>query len=293
LVRIPGGQTTPRVTALFAVLVVFVGCATARHSFVGSDSSAPGPAHPVPLAIAVHPSPSAGAPTTKPPAPPKKPPVRPVPLPKGAGPGGSLTATGSKSVALTFDDGPDPRYTPMLLDLLKKYQIKATFCLIGYRAKAYPALVRRIVAEGHALCNHTWQHSLDLAKKKKTGGYVHSDAAIRADLKRTNDAILAAVPKARIGYFRAPGGNFTKRLVTIAASLGMKSIYWSVDPADWDNGRFGTGSKMTNHVISTVKHQVHAGAIVLSHDLSSPSTITAYRTLIPWLKARYKLIRLP
>ena len=294
MVRIPGGQTTPRVTVLFLVLVVVVGCATARRNFVGPDSSAPGPAHPVPLAIAVSPQPVAPT-TTKPSAPPKKkPPVVGIPVPKGAGPGGSLKTNGTKAVALTFDDGPDVTYTPRLLDLLKKEHVKATFCLIGYRAKAHPELVRRIVAEGHTLCNHTWDHSLNLAAKKKKGGaYTHSDAAIRADLQRTNDAILAAVPTAKIGYFRAPGGNFTKRLVTIAASLGMKSIYWSVDPSDWDNGRYGRGSTMTHHVISTVKHQIGRGAIVLSHDLSSPDTITAYRTLIPWLKARYKLIPLP
>jgi peptidoglycan/xylan/chitin deacetylase (PgdA/CDA1 family) len=293
LVRIPGGPTTPRVTALFAVLVVVVGCATARQSFAGADSSAPGSGHPMPQAIAVGPSgtPVVVTPTPKPK--PKPPPVSPIKPPHGPGPGGSLTHTGSKGVALTFDDGPDPKLTPRLLDLLKKNNVKATFCVLGYRAKAHPELIKRIVAEGHTLCNHTWDHSLTLAAKKAGGGYTHTDAQIRSDLKRTLDAIHAAVPTAKVPYFRAPGGNFTKRLVNIAASLGMKSIYWSVDPADWDNGRYGRGSAMTKHVISAVKHQVGAGGIVLSHDLSTPETIEAYKTLIPWLKARYKLIPLP
>ncbi|WP_344126192.1 polysaccharide deacetylase family protein [Luedemannella flava] len=273
------------------MLVVVVGCAITRYAFVGANASSPGAAHPAPIAVPLAPR-TTPAPTPAP-EPSTAPPVKPVPPPKGPGPGGSLERTGSKDVALTFDDGPDVKYTPALLALLKKEHVKATFCLLGYRAKKHPDLVRRIVADGHALCNHTWDHALDLAAKKPGGGYRHSDAAIRADLKKTNDAILAAVPGARIGYFRAPGGNFTKRLVNIAASLGMKSIYWSVDPSDWDNVRYGHGTAMTRHIIAAVKRQIHPGAIVLSHDLSSPETISAYRTLLPWLKARFKLVPLP
>ncbi|GAA1747634.1 polysaccharide deacetylase family protein [Luedemannella helvata] len=283
----------PRTTALFVVLVVVVGCAITRYAFVGGDSSAPGAAHPAPIGVAV--APIVQAPPTTAPAPPPttRPPVKPVAPPKGPGPGGSLKFTGNKGVALTFDDGPDPDLTPKVLDLLKKQKVKATFCVLGYRAKKYPGLVKRIAAEGHALCNHTWDHALDLAAKKSGGGYKHSDAAIRADLQRTNDAIRAAVPKAKIGYFRAPGGNFTKRLVGIAAKLGMKSIYWSVDPSDWDNGKYGNGSRMAKHIIGVVKRDTRPGAIVLSHDLAAPATLTAYRTLLPWLKHRYKLVPLP
>ena len=291
MVRTPSG---PRTTALFVVLVVVVGCAISRYAFVGADSSAPGAAYPAPIGVAV--TPITQPPPTTPPAPPPtttRPPVKPVKPPKGAGPGGSLKFTGNKTVALTFDDGPDPDLTPKVLDLLKKNKVKATFCVLGYRAKKYPALIKRIAAEGHALCNHTWDHSLDLAAKKHGGGYRHSDAAIRADLQRTNDAIHAAVPKAKIGYFRAPGGNFTKRLVGIAAKLGMKSIYWSVDPSDWDDKKYGNGSRMTNHIIGVVKRDTRPGAIVLSHDLAAPATLAAYRTLLPWLKHRYKLVRLP
>ena len=123
---------------------------------------------------------------------------------------------------------------------------------------AHPELVRRIAAEGHTLCNHTWQHSLTLGKQKP--------AVIRADLQRTNDAIRQAVPGARIKYMRAPGGNFTTHFVATAADLGMTSIYWQVDPRDWDHPGGETDAAHEAKVVSAVQKHVGKGAIVLSHD---------------------------
>src|SRR6185312_16486354 len=91
----------------------------------------------------------------------------------------------------------------------------------------HPDIVRQIAAEGHTLCNHTWDHSLTIGKDEPI--------EIKADLDRTNAAILAAVPDAKIPFFRAPGGNFTDRLVGVAGDGGMTSLYWQVDPRDWDH----------------------------------------------------------
>jgi peptidoglycan/xylan/chitin deacetylase (PgdA/CDA1 family) len=188
-------------------------------------------------------------------------------------------------VALTFDDGPDPVNTPKLLDLLKKNGVKATFCVVGYRVRDHPELVRRMVNEGHTICNHSWQHLFDLSQR--------SDDYILNDLRATNNAIKAAAPKAKIKYFRAPGGNFTTHLVALAKQLGMTSIYWAVDTRDWDFPTYGHGTTMVNHIIYWVKTYTRRGAIVLSHDNLKPDTVTAYATLLPWLKARFKLIRMP
>ncbi|MEV0456431.1 polysaccharide deacetylase family protein [Catellatospora methionotrophica] len=207
------------------------------------------------------------------------------PVASGAGPGGSILKTGSAAVALTFDDGPDPINTPKILDALKQCGVKATFCVVGFRARDHADLITRIAAEGHTLCNHSWQHLFDLAKR--------DDAYIRKDLENTNKMILRAAPGARVAYFRAPGGNFTAKLVKIAAELGMKSIYWHVDPRDWESAKFGKGTAMVNHVIAAVERDVRPGSIVLSHDNGKPDTIVAYRTLLPWLKARHTLIALP
>jgi len=209
------------------------------------------------------------------------------PQAQGHGPAGSVSVTGTQNVALTFDDGPDPINTPKLLDMLKECGVKATFCLVGFRARNHPELVRRIADEGHTLCNHSWQHLLDLAADSRTDDY------IRHDLAATNAVILKAAPDAKIRYFRAPGGNFTPRLVQIAKDLGMTSIYWSLDPRDWESSKYGTGTQMTNHVISSIESGVRPGSIVLSHDNGKPTTIAAYRVLLPWLKARFRLIALP
>jgi peptidoglycan/xylan/chitin deacetylase (PgdA/CDA1 family) len=175
--------------------------------------------------------------------------------------------------------------TPKLLDLLKKRHVKATFCVVGQNVAAHPDLVRRIAAEGHTLCNHTWRHSLTLGKQKP--------AVIRADLQRTNDAIRQAVPGARIKYMRAPGGNFTKNFVATASDLGMMSIYWQVDPRDWDHSGGDSDAAHEAKVIGAVQKHIGKGAIVLSHDYGQPDTIAAYERLIPWLQDRYTLIALP
>lgn len=201
------------------------------------------------------------------------------------GPANSLMKTGRSGVALTFDDGPDPVQTPRMLDLLKRTHVKATFCLVGQNVAAHPDLVRRIADEGHTLCNHTWRHSLTLGRQ--------SPSVIRADLQRTNDAIRAAVPGAEIKYMRAPGGNFTPAFVAAAGELGMTSIYWQVDPRDWEHPSGESGDAHQAKVIGSVKRHVSRGAIVLSHDYGQPGTISAYETLIPWLKQRYTLIALP
>ncbi|MDM4777939.1 polysaccharide deacetylase family protein, partial [Micromonospora sp. b486] len=128
-------------------------------------------------------------------------------------------------VALTFDDGPDPRWTPQVLALLAQYGVKATFCVVGENVEAHPDLVRSIVAEGHTLCNHSWNHDVRLGKR--------SPAMIRADLLRTSDAILAVAPDARIEYYRQPGGAWTPSVMSACADMNLTPLHWNVDPSDW------------------------------------------------------------
>lgn len=222
---------------------------------------------------------------TPPPAPPVV--VNPASLPAATnhGPFGSMATTGTKSVALTFDDGPEPVGTPQILDLLKANGVKATFCLVGRQANAYPGLVRRIVAEGHTLCNHTYNHPTDLGKKTQ-------DVMLK-EIQDTSNAIRRAVPNAVIKYFRAPGGNFTAELVSVAASRGMRPLYWSLDTRDWEFSKYPKGSAMTNHIIAVVQSKIRRGSIILSHDYKKPDTIAAYRKLLPWLKANVTLVPLP
>jgi peptidoglycan/xylan/chitin deacetylase (PgdA/CDA1 family) len=201
------------------------------------------------------------------------------------GPNGSVRVTGSEGVALTFDDGPDPVNTPAMLQVLRACGVKATFCLVGVNVVSHPDIVRMIVADGHTLCNHTWQHNTKLGSS--------SPEAIRQDLQRTNDAIHAIVPLVPVAYFRAPGGAWTDKYVAVARELGMTSIDWDVDPWDWNFKVNGTGDAMTQHIVTHVKNHVRPGSIILSHDFAKPTTVEAYRRLMPWLTARYQLIALP
>jgi len=201
------------------------------------------------------------------------------------GPYGSLRTTGSAAVALTFDDGPDPVNTPLMLDVLKACGVTATFCLIGTKVSRNADVVRRIVAEGHTLCNHTWQHNTQLG--------TYGVQAILEDLQRTNNAIHAVVPDAKVSYFRAPGGEWTADYVTAARQLGMAPLDWDVDPWDWNFPKYGEGEAMTAHIVEHVRGHVRPGSIILSHDNQKPTTVEAYRRLLPWLTARFTLVALP
>jgi peptidoglycan-N-acetylglucosamine deacetylase len=203
------------------------------------------------------------------------------PLPRSrTGPFGSRRTTGAEYVALTFDDGPDPRYTPQVLELLREYGATATFCVVGQLAEAYPELIRAMVADGHTLCNHSWSHDMALGSR--------SAAAIRDDMERTNAAIRAAAPGTRVSYYRQPGGNWTDRVVDVAEELGMTSLHWAVDPQDW---RKPGAAKIAREVIAGC----HAGAIVLLHDGGGErdGTVAALRSFLPDLTGRFVVAAMP
>lgn len=196
------------------------------------------------------------------------------------GPLGTRTTTGSSRVALTFDDGPDPQYTPQVLHALREFDVKATFCVVGENAQAHPDLVRAIVADGHALCNHSWNHDVALGSR--------SPERIRADLLRTSDAIRAAVPDAPILYYRQPGGAWTLPVVSTARALGMTPLHWNVDPSDWQAPGAG-------RIASTVVTQVTPGSVVLLHDAGGDrqGTVDALYRMLPELTNRFQLEALP
>ena len=225
--------------------------------------------------------PSAPAPPSAPASAPAERVAPAILVPAGDGPAQSFRTTGSATVALTFDDGPDPVQTPKILDLLAQYQVKATFCVVGSQVQRHPELVRRIAAAGHTLCNHTWDHSLTIGQKKPE--------KIQADLRRTNEAILAAVPGAQIPFFRAPGGNFSDALVQTAYADGMVSLYWEVDPRDWEHPDQEDDAAHVATIVKSVQQDVRPGAIVLSHDFNQPDTILAYEQLLPWLTEKFEL----
>jgi peptidoglycan/xylan/chitin deacetylase (PgdA/CDA1 family) len=183
-----------------------------------------------------------------------------------------------KRVALTFDDGPDPTWTPQVLDLLAEHHVKATFCLIGSNAKAYPDLVRRIVAEGHQLCDHTVNHDEQLPKKPAK--------TMRAEIVGGRQAILDAAPNAQVRYYRAPGGAFSKKgarpsVQQIAVDNGMQPLGWSLDTEDWTKPG-------TTAIVESVRKHIGDDDVVLMHDAGGErqQTVDALGQLLPWLSGQ-------
>jgi peptidoglycan/xylan/chitin deacetylase (PgdA/CDA1 family) len=202
------------------------------------------------------------------------------PVVAGNGPYGSIMGTGTHTVALTFDDGPDPQWTPQMLAVLRRSGVKATFCLIGQNVVNFPDLVRAIAADGHTLCNHSWSHNLSLGKLSR--------AAIRDDMTRAGAAIAAAVPGARVAYFRAPGGNWTASIVAVAAELGMTSLGWTVDPRDWTVPPVAS-------LVSIITRSCQDGAIILMHDGGGnrKNSVDAVNWFLPGLARAHTFVALP
>ncbi|MFD4896865.1 polysaccharide deacetylase family protein [Streptomyces sp. NPDC048511] len=178
---------------------------------------------------------------------------------------------GERGVNITIDDGPDPTWTPQVLQLLKENGVKATFCMVGTQAKAYPDLVKKVVADGHRLCDHTISH--DTAMDSKSEAYQSQQIL---DAERM---ITEASGGVRPQYYRAPGGAFTPYSRKLAASRGMRPLGWNVDSKDFE--RPGVDA-----MVATVKSEIANGPTVLFHDAGGDraQTVEALRQVLPWLK---------
>ncbi|MGC6466466.1 MAG: polysaccharide deacetylase family protein [Akkermansiaceae bacterium] len=193
---------------------------------------------------------------------------------------GPTTVTHSRGVAntpyvaMTFDDGPHPQNTPRLLDMLRARNIKATFYVIGGNVDRHPHIVRRIVAEGHEIGNHTYTH-----RKLTSLG----DAELRSEMKRTQDSIVrAAGVKPRT--MRPPYGALNQRQRQLVYSeFTYPTIMWSVDPQDWKR----PGPLV---VKSRILSNTNNGAIILAHDLHAPTVDAMPGTFDGLLSRGYKFI---
>ncbi|WP_354639495.1 polysaccharide deacetylase family protein [Kitasatospora camelliae] len=197
------------------------------------------------------------------------------PAPQRPAPGSLIghTASGGRTVALTFDDGPGPATGPVL-DLLAQYGAKATFCQVGKEVDRDPAAVQRILAEGHQLCDHTADHPQPMHRQSHDQQVTEIGAA-KDSIRKAGGA------GAKVTWWRAPGGDFTAENVRIAKEQGMKSLTWTVDPRDWSKPG-------TQAIVSTVQQDLKPGGVVLFHDGGGDrtQTVEALKQLLPWLVAQ-------
>ena len=177
---------------------------------------------------------------------------------------------GRKRIALTIDDGPSPVYTPQILRLLDKYQVTATFSMIGLEVDAYPAMAREVAAAGHKIANHTWSH-LDLASLRP--------AAVADQMNRATGAIHHATGRVPT-LFRAPYGYWSPAVLQHCAQTGMTPLDWSVDPRDWS--RPGVAS-----IVGNIMRNTRTGSIILEHDGGGnrSETVAALKIVLPRLLA--------
>ncbi|MCV4230425.1 polysaccharide deacetylase family protein [Virgibacillus sp. LDC1] len=187
-----------------------------------------------------------------------------------------------KQIALTFDDVPDPRFTGKVLDVLKEYQVKATFFAVGERAKKRPDLAKRIHEEGHAIGNHSYNHAqlnkLSLDKFK-------------SQIERTN-TILKSLTGVDPRLIRPPYGDINEEQLQWARKNGYKVVNWNVDSLDWKG-------LPKEEVKRNILSAVGPGSIVLQHagggvgsDLTG--TIEALPDIIAELRSKgYSFVTLP
>ncbi|MFF5336111.1 polysaccharide deacetylase family protein [Streptomyces sp. NPDC013181] len=199
------------------------------------------------------------APTPPGPRPPA-PPVRTRPFEE-------LTGIGHAMV-LSFDDGPDPRHTPQILDILRAHGARAMFFLCGSMAHEHRDLVRRIADEGHTIGNHSWSHPLVTELSR---------AGITDELGRTSD-LVEEITGSPPRWYRAPFGAWNADSFEIGAALGMEPLAWSVDTLDWTEPG-------TDTIVSRVEQGAGPGAVVLSHDAGGDrsQSVAALRRYLPRL----------
>ena len=177
-----------------------------------------------------------------------------------------VPATYRKNVALTFDDGPSA-FTPMILDVLRREGIKATFFVTGKAVKAHPELAKAIVAGGHVIGNHSYSHPQEVAGSVPRIAFTRmSRAAQESQLDRTNAEIRRATGRLPC-FFRGPGGSHQGATTrTVAANRGMSVVHWTQSSGDWAKGAKTESKAKQRDIIRRATTPLSAHALVLFHD---------------------------
>lgn len=186
--------------------------------------------------------------------------------------GGKVTI--KREVALTFDDGPSPLYTPRVLRILRRLRVPATFFVVGYLAEEYPSLVQRELKAGMTVGNHS---------------YNHPEVPPFDELPRQlmdDEIVLGGRGLRRLGVrpdlFRPPGGSFSPPVVRAAEARGQRVVLWSVDPGDWQHG------VQPGQIARRVLRAVRPGSIVILHDGGGDrsATVAALPAIVRGIRQR-------
>lgn len=181
---------------------------------------------------------------------------------------------GEKKIYLTFDAGFENGYTPTILDILKKNDVKATFFLVGNYIKTSPDLVKRMVDEGHIVGNHTFSHP-DMSKISDMESFKREISKLEAMYKET-------AGKDMLKYYRPPQGKYNEENLKHANELGYKTIFWSLAYVDWLTDKQPT----KEHAFEKLS-KIHPGAIVLLHSTSKTNSEILDELINKWKSEGY------
>ncbi len=181
----------------------------------------------------------------------------------------------AKKIALTFDDGPHPVYTEIILDILEEYSIPATFFVVGENADLYPEIILDIVNEGHEIGNHTYYHN-HLSQMKTY--------QIKKEIQMCENAIYE-ICEYKTKLFRPPEGILPDVICKYAAKEDYTVILWSIDTRDWAH-------TPVSRMVDKVEKEIASGEIILMHDyVINSKTPDALRIIIPYLiEEGYKFV---
>lgn len=184
-------------------------------------------------------------------------------------------ATDRKQIALTFDDGPHPVFTPQIMDLFQKYGAKGTFFVTGQHVEQYPEIASRLLEEGHEVGNHTYSHP----RLKET-----DPESTKEEIERT-EAIILEATGFKTTLFRPPFGSYNEKTLEIIADAGYQCILWSDKQDTKDFSMPGT-----DRIVEQVIGNLQNGDIILMHDSSEDpvcnreQTVEALTVLLPWFQ---------
>lgn len=172
------------------------------------------------------------------------------------------------AMVLTFDDGPDPLYTPHILATLREHDVRAMFFVCGEMANDNQELVRAIADDGHTIGNHSWTHPLVTRLSR---------AGVRDELGPTSE-VIEQITGAPPLWYRAPYGAWNRNSFEIGADMGMEPMAWTVDTLDWTEPGVGT-------IVRRVREGAAPGVVVLAHDAGGDrsQSVAALRRYLPEL----------
>lgn len=187
-----------------------------------------------------------------------------------------LGNTEEKVIYLTFDAGYENGCTAQILDALKKHNAPAAFFLVGHYIKENPDLVKRMVAEGHIVGNHTMHHP-DMSK-------ISEKAAFQKELSELETLYYDVTGQNMAKFYRPPQGNYSEENLKMAKEMGYKTVFWSLAYVDWNNNSQPTAQQAFQKLLP----RVHNGAVVLLHSTSQTNAEIMNELLTKWEDLGYR-----